>query len=61
MPAWLSRISSPTVVSYLRPDIAAETMDVLRTVKLAPPELLMHERPNRDLFPRDEFATPAHR
>lgn len=57
-PAWEARLSSPTVVNYLGPPIAAGFLQFLRTAKPADPAAHSRLKSNRDLFPRDEFQSP---
>lgn len=61
--AWKARLESPAVASYLGPGAVADTARLLRQFR--PQNLKGRVRParasNLDLFPRDEFQTPARR
>jgi hypothetical protein len=58
LPAWLARLDSPAVAAYLSEPARARIrsrLGRLRPVWIDPQSKV---RPNRDLFPRDEFRTP---
>jgi len=56
-PGWLARLTSDRARRYLGSRIAKDAAEVLRGAR-ADSRPSDHVRPNRDLFPRDEFRTP---
>jgi spermidine synthase len=52
---WRQRLEDPAVASYLGPERA---QDVLLTLQALRPAVRLGLAPNRDLYPRDEFAAP---
>lgn len=58
---WLSRLAAPKVQEYLGEEITLQLSSVLQTAELPSPASFPGLKPNRDLFPRDEFRTPTHR
>jgi spermidine synthase len=58
---WLARLDSPRLQSYLGPQIIGQLSSFLRTARLPLSATDPNLKPNRDLFPRDEFRTPRGR
>jgi spermidine synthase len=58
--SWSARLATPQAQAYLGRRVAADVLAVLRTARPARPELVSLQ-PNQDLFPRDEFRSPAWR
>jgi hypothetical protein len=56
--AWSARLRSPAVWSYFGTEIAEGVLERLRTCRPAAFPAADESDVNRDLFPRDEFATP---
>jgi len=56
--AWLGRAGSEAALEYLGSEVATELTEALPSAFVAEPELYRSAGWNRDLFPRDEFASP---
>lgn len=56
---WRARLNEETVLSRLGAPIAELVWETLRAAVPMSPDAGAGYRPNRDLFPRDEFVTPA--
>ena len=55
---WLARLESPQLQSYLGPESIEELARFLQTARISPSKSSSNLKPNRDLFPRDEFRSP---
>ena len=56
--AWVGRLQSGAVRTYLGPVVAKEVLQSLKTYRPAAPPTTIETELNRDLFPRDEFVSP---
>jgi len=58
---WLARLAAPNVRKYLGEDISLQLVSLMHTAQLPSPSPDPELKPNRDLFPRDEFRSPSYR
>lgn len=58
LPGWTARLQAPPVVAHLGPANVEDVAERLR--RCVPSTRVLPEwlEPNRDLYPRDEFASP---
>jgi hypothetical protein len=61
IPAWTVRLQAPPVVAYFGPEVVEGILARLQSARVGVPNPRSRLGPNRDLFPRDEFSTPARR
>jgi hypothetical protein len=59
--AWTARLRRPEVWGYFPPGVAEGILERLGDARPAPVNPTTRLGLNRDLFPRDEFSTPAGR
>jgi predicted membrane-bound spermidine synthase len=59
LPAWTERLHAPDVLAYFGPAVAEGILDRLSQARPAKGNPASRRGLNYDLFPRDEFSTPA--
>jgi spermidine synthase len=59
LPAWTERLHAPEVLAYFGPTVAEGILDRLAQARPARSNPASRRGLNFDLFPRDEFSTPA--
>lgn len=57
---WLARLAVPHVQKYLGEEITQQMSSMLKTAQVPSSSPNSMVKPNRDLFPRNEFRTPSH-